>query len=304
LEAASAALQTYCAEAGVSYVASIISNGTDWPGDVDGFVARHCIRQAQISFDGLSTNHNKRRRYRKGFGPGDSFARAVELVDRLVRCARVDLRFNIDRGNQGDLIPFISFARARGWFEAPYAAVLQPARLASYSGASAFMRGHELTLEEFDALRAAARAEIGDGERVEESEIPDGLPLPKTSVCAALATHSVVVGAEGRTYRCGLQVGEVARAVGTLSAAISPEGEAPDAGWWESFDPTLAPSCSRCSFLPVCWGGCPKKHLEGDQHAIQEQGRYWRNNLPRLIAAAAGIEGLCDPVIPPELQFR
>jgi uncharacterized protein len=112
------------------------------------------------------------------------------------------------------------------------------------------------------------------------------------------------VGAEGRTYRCGLQVGEVARAVGTLSAAISPEGEAPDAGWWESFDPTLAPSCSRCSFLPVCWGGCPKKHLEGDQHAIQEQGRYWRNNLPRLIAAAAGIEGLCDPVIPPELQFR
>lgn len=304
LEAASAALQSYCASAGVSYVASIISNGTLWPSDVEGFIARNRIRQVQISLDGLSANHNKRRRYRKEFGQGDSFNAAVDLVDRLVQCVRVDLRFNIDRGNQDDLLPFVAFARARGWFRAAFPAVLQPARLASYSGASAFMRNHELTLEEFDALRAAVRAGLGEAERVEESETPDGVLRPKSSVCAALATHSVVVGAEGHTYRCGLQVGEKKRAVGDLSSPPPAINESQDAGWWETFDPTVSASCSRCSFLPICWGGCPKKHLEADDHAIREQGRYWRTNLPRLVASSAKITDLITSEIPMEQQFR
>jgi uncharacterized protein len=306
LEAASRALQAYCVDAGVSYVASIISNGSEWPEDVEAFVARNRIRQVQISFDGLQINHDKRRRYRKGYGAegASSFARAVELVDRLVECARVDVRFNTDRGNQDDLLPFIEFAGKRGWFEAQFPAVLQPARLAAYSASSAFMRKQELPLEAFDVLRARARDAIGPAATIEESEAPDGLPRPKTSVCAALAANSVVVGAEGLTYRCGLQVGEIGRAVGSLSARPQGGKIGQDAGWWEAFDPTAAPSCSQCSFLPVCWGGCPKKHLEGDQHAIQEQGRYWRNNLPRLIAAAAGMADAPNLAVPLELQFR
>jgi uncharacterized protein len=216
----------------------------------------------------------------------------------------VDLRFNIDRGNRDDLVPFIHFARDRGWFDALFPAVFQPARLASYSIASGFMRHHELSLDEFDALRAVVRAEIGTDARIEESEVPDGFPYPKTSVCAALAANSLVVGAEGLTYRCGLQVGETKRAVGALATRGVPVESATDARWWDTFDPTKAPSCSKCSFLPICWGGCPKKHLEGDQHAIQEQGRYWRNNLPRLIARAAGIDDLSDAVVPEALQFR
>ena len=307
IEEASAALQADCAARGVSYVASIISNGSAWPDDVEDFVSRHRIRQVQISFDGLRANHDKRRRYRKGFGgPGvSSFDRAVTLVDRLVRCTRVDIRYNIDRGNSGDLLPFIRFARQRGWFDAVYRAVFQPARVASYSAASAFMRARELPLEEFDRLRAMVRAELGPEAPPEESEVPDGFPHPKTSVCAALAANSVVVGADRLTYRCGLQVGERSRAVGSLSGHEAPERRpGSDASWWAAFDPTERPPCSACSFLPICWGGCPKRHLEDDGHALAEQGRYWRTNLPRLIAKAAGFTTVEQDVIPERLQFR
>jgi uncharacterized protein len=38
-------------------------------------------------------------------------------------------------------------------------------------------------------------------------------PLPRTSVCTALAKDSIVVGADGNHYRCGLQVGEKNRPV-------------------------------------------------------------------------------------------
>ena len=150
---------------------------------------------------------------------------------------------------------------------------------------------------EYDALRDAVRARAGGNFRVEESEAPEGFPVPRSSVCAALANDSMVVGADQRLYRCGLQVSEPHRAVGVLNReAAGPFriiGQdsvlSAQRTWWDEFDPTKLPSCSRCSFLPICWGGCPKKHLDEDQHALAEQGAYWRRNLARLVAEGVGL---------------
>jgi uncharacterized protein len=304
LEPASLALQNLAADLNVAYSASVISNGTCWPPAVGEFVRRHKIRQVQISFDGLRANHNKRRRYRKGYGPVggvSSFDSAVSLVDELVRHVRVDLRFNIDRGNHDDVIPFLKFARDRGWFSARQRVVFQPARLSSYTERSAFMRNVELSIAEYDQIRATVRDEAERIIAVEEAEVPDKFPYPRNSVCAALAKDSIVVGADAKLYRCGLQVSETGRSIGTMALSSSPFlpilGESPigkdsDENWWKRFDPTALPTCSRCSFLPVCWGGCPKKHLEEDRHAILEQGAYWRRNLARLVAEGVGTT--CD----------
>ena len=313
IESASTELQRMCAAEGFQFVGSVISNGTEWPDDVEDFVKRHKLRQVQISFDGLQVNHDRWRRFRKPTSAQldehrstSSFERAVALVDRLVQCVRVDLRFNSDRKNQVDLIPFIHFARSRGWFTAKFPAVFQPARLAAYTGSSAFMRSRELSLAEFDSLRAAVRQELEGEARVEESEVPDAFPYPRTSVCAALAKHSLVVGADGLIYRCGLQVGELGRAIQSLRPVgfADDNDVGRDGEWWNGFDPTLLPTCSVCSFLPICWGGCPKKHLDRDEHALREQGRYWRTNLPRLIARAASFETYSPGEFSEADQFR
>lgn len=292
LESASVALQAMCLDEGVVYHASVISNGTVWPEDVGGFLSRHRIRQVQVSFDGMAENHNRRRRFRNLESPyasQGSFDLIATLVDRLLDHVRVDLRFNADSHNQGDLLPFVEFAKERGWFSRKFPAVIQPARLAAYTDHASFLRKTEMHAETYDVLRDSVRAWAGTKIRVEESEVPDGFPYPKTSVCAALAFRSEVFGADGLTYRCGLQVGDERRAVG----AIRPEEAKrrfPDLEWWNAFDPTMLPNCSRCSFLPICWGGCPKKHLDRDQHALDEQSQYWRTNLPRLVAARFGCE--------------
>ena len=301
LEQASLALEELCAQLNVAYSASVISNGTCWPAGIEDFVQRHKIRQVQISFDGMRGNHDKRRRYRKGHADPrkpSSFDEAVRLVDELVQHVRVDLRLNIDRGNQDDVIPFLAFARARGWFSGRHRVVFQPARLSSYTQHSAFMRNVELSIEEYERIRALVREEAQKNISVEEAEVPDKFPYPRTSVCAALARDSVVVGADAKLYRCGLQVGEAGRSVGKMKGSDSTlfpilsdtsTQRSSDEAWWKTFDPTVLPTCSRCSFLPVCWGGCPKKHLEEDRHAILEQGAYWRRNLPRLIAEGVGL---------------
>ena len=164
LNAASSEIQAICVEFGASYRASIISNGSSWPDDVEAFVTQNKIIQAQISFDGLKARHDKSRRYRKSFDPDkslSSFDRAVELVDKLVMVTRVDVRYNIDRKNVVDLFPFLDFAESRDWFRAPFPAVFQPARLAYYSEKTKFMRNFELGVEEFDELRENCKASVG-----------------------------------------------------------------------------------------------------------------------------------------------
>jgi len=298
LEDASSSLQKLCNELKVSYHASIISNGTCWPKDVERFIKQNRIRQVQISLDGLRNNHNKRRRYRKEFvdlAKQSSFDECIELIDKLLDYTRVDVRFNFDKQNSVDWSGLLEMAQKRNWFKKPYKAVIQPARISAYSEHSSFMRNAELSFEEFQFIRTAIKKHLPENVTVEESEIPDGFPYPRFSVCAALAKDSVVVGAEGALYRCGLQVGENNRIVGELGASQSfiplPQlSQTPinnDSKWWDNFDVTELPKCSKCSYMPICWGGCPKKHLEGDTHALDEQTKYWHKNLPKQIAKRA-----------------
>jgi uncharacterized protein len=305
LEAASLALQRHCAAAGVTYHASAISNGTCWPDAVGDFVRRHALRQVQISFDGLRDNHDKRRRYRRDYRPSaeaSSFDRAVGLVDQLLEHTRVDVRFNVDPGNMDDFAGFVAMAKSRGWFDAPFRCVVMPARLQAFSDRSAFMRRREVTDEEFDAIEEHARCALPP-EALDAQDVVDGFPFPRTSVCGALADDSAVVGADGLEYRCGLQVGERHRAVGRFGSAQDDESF-PDADWWKAFDPTTRPTCSRCSFLPVCWGGCPKRHLDDSRADLDREGRFWRHYLPRQIAAGFGERPPTGFAYSPVDQFR
>ena len=325
IEECSLALQAMCRDLHVHYQASIISNGTLWPDDVGAFVERHAISQVQVSFDGMTSRHDKVRRFRPGKDRQaglSSFGLATSLIDRLANFCRVDARFNLDRANAADLLEFVREARRRGWFEKPFPVVIQPARVADYSERSGFLKSHKLSLVEFDQIRADLRSasKAGSEFAIEESEAPDGYPYPKTSVCAALVDDSSVLGADGRVYRCGLQVSESHRAVGSFRptdefVASGPKRvipiasqtnvvEATQASWWQSFDPCQQPTCSVCSFLPICMGGCPKKHLEGDRQSLDEQGAYWRQNLARLLSNAARPGSSSDFQIPLVHQFR
>lgn len=325
LEAASLALQAMCREIDVKYRASIISNGTLWPPDVPGFIARHAIGHVQISFDGLKTRHDKIRRFRatggkRGSSAQSSFTLAADLVSQLADCVRVDARFNIDRHNADELERFVLFGKERGWFGKRFPVVIQPARVSDYSERSGFLKSRKLSLREFDKIRANLRAAAGTEISVEESEVPDGYPYPRTSVCAALVNDSSVIGADGRVYRCGLQVSEPHRAVSTfrerekpgsqsagrtIPIAVEVQGGADaQAKWWDEFDPCAQPTCSKCSFLPICMGGCPKKHLEGDRSSLDEQGAFWRQNLGRLLVTAYEPGANCEFEIPISQQFR
>ena len=299
LEATSSQIQSLCASLAVTYSASIISNGTAWPRDVRDFIKRHRIRQVQITFDGMKKTHDQRRRFTRKSDLGrSSFEEASSLISELVNECRVDLRYNMDNRNKSEFISFVEFAVQQGWFAAKHRATLQPARVAAYTEKSRFVDRIGIPIGEFEALKKRAVPLLPMG-TMEEPETISGYATPKTSVCAALSKNAIVVGADQRTYRCGLQVSEPHRAVGNLNSSpfqiLSNQDAPSDDLWWDGFDPTTLASCSACSFLPICLGGCPKKQLERDQEALDAQSIYWRDNLARLICKTANI---------PEIPFR
>ena len=276
-----------------------------WPENLQEFISRHKIRQVQISFDGLKESHNRKRRFRKEYlnGENNSFDIIIALVDKLLDFVQVDIRLNINWKNKDETEEFINFIIDRGWFSKKYPAVFQPARIASYTERSAFLKDKQLSLPEFDRVRMNVSQKLNLIAKVEESEVPDGYPFPKNYVCAALSKDSFVVGADKLIYRCGLQVGEKNRAVGSIEYNEN-NLTFSDASWWEDFDPTLLSSCSKCSFLPVCMGGCPKKHLDNDQKALDEQSLYWRINLATKVLNYTGHKSKEKIILDVADQFR
>lgn len=299
IERASMAIQALCSELGVSYDASMLTNGTLWPDDSRTFVERHRITRLQVTFDGMAKSHNKTRFHRTSSNV-DQFEAACRLVDQLAPLITVDIRFNLSPQNRPELIEFTRFGLTRGWFEPHHYAQLQIAKLTPYSTEVDFLRKIELTFADFEAARDEVRKVVPQG-KLDRTANLDNYPAPRESVCAAIAQDSIVIGADGNIYNCGLQVTEPFRAVRSLSA---PGAETGQADFWDTFDPTLAPSCSRCSFLPLCWGSCPKLHLEEDRASLEQQSEYWRAMLPRRLSASMGVKLRAGFALGESDQFR
>jgi uncharacterized protein len=320
LEECSRALQEKCRELGVTYSASIASNGTRWPTDLGAFVAEHKLRECQITFDGLATRHNKTRRLRPEHREGQRtpFDETWDLVGRLGEFARVDVRINVDERNFDDVLPFVKQARAAGWMDKPFPVIIYPAKLFRASEVVDFIRDTELDGQRIEALSSTCFADQNWPKGVEVQT----LPAPRASTCGALVQGTETIGPDRRLYRCALQLSEPHRAVGTLTSATPapaeparrPKGrvhlpvvaDSPasnDQAWWDAFDPTTRPRCSQCSFLPLCWSGCPKKHLENDGWAIAERGTHFRANLRPMIGRLVGARGDFAPLDEAD-QFR
>lgn len=304
LELASNSLQTLCEDMGVTYEASMLSNGTMWPCDRREFVKKHKLVRVQISFDGIEKTHNKIRRKRNKFEHtcDNQFLEAVDVVNDLHEVIWVDVRFNISKVNFREAISFAEESIARGWFQDVSKAKLQLAKITAYTDKIDFIRKNDIGYSDFESLRDEIRAIVED-KYLDISSAVEDYPKPRKSVCSAIADNSVVVGAEGMLYNCGLQIGEVEKSIGKLKSSShagnqkvywmnnsrNDSSHRENVEFWNNFNPADMTKCKVCSFLPLCWGACPKLHLDKDQKYLDQQSEYWRKMLPKRLSASTGV---------------
>ena len=86
------------------------------------------------------------------------------------------------------------------------------------------------------------------------------------SECAIRNRNALSVDPEGNVYQCWENIGNKKRTIGRLDS----EGNLTDINQTElnrnlyGADPIATPKCIKCSYLPLCGGGCPIQRLQNE----------------------------------------
>ncbi|NNM67364.1 MAG: radical SAM protein [Spirochaetales bacterium] len=215
------------------------------------------IREIQVTLDGLSEVHDRRRPHRAGLS---SFDRIVSGIDAALGAGiSINLRMVVDRENLGEIPGLAQFAIDRGWTKNP--------RFKTQLG-----RNYELHTCQSEAQRLYSRAElyrdVFDFVRrfphILEFHKPafslakflwenGELPQPLFDACPGAKTEWAF-DASGKIFACTATIGKPGEELGTFYPKVNLKDQ--KVAEWEDRDVTTIPECQNCSLALACGGGC------------------------------------------------
>ena len=235
-----------CDKSGVSYDASITTNGYLLDEKTCEELRERRVSQVQVSLDGPPEIHDLMRPLTSGRG---TFWEIVRNLRHAVDYFDVSVRINADRRNvphaerllqiladeglSGKMsIGLGQLVTVNGGSEAPSA---------SYS--SPCFTNHEYALAEQEFQDLAAAYGFASG----------AAPVPLGTPCTAVRSNELVVGSRGELYKCYESVGNPRDVVGNIRHYNEADGRL---ARWLKYDPFSDDECKSCIALPVCMGGC------------------------------------------------
>lgn len=283
----------YCDDHGVIYKGSMICNGTNWPEDVHGFLDATRIYRVQFTLDGPEKFHNKRRGIiasQKSPHREKSYDEVMKTVSSVIEKAIVYLRINVDPNIGSGCLELIDEFRERGWFDPkyrfyPYVAVINP--MTEHCGFIGESEKFKAFKEEFVQIKkkfAEKLTEYSHGGKVFEKIMY--YPNRRIINCAAVNKNSAIFGPNGLMYKCGLDVGDNFRAhdaVGQGEELFSNLETKLDSERWNKYDPFTHSRCKECQYLPVCLGGCPRTHMEGEEEKIKASSEFFEQSFGHMV---------------------
>lgn len=261
-------------EVGATFQQFMVTNGYLLRSDVvDRLSELGHWRNLQVTLDGDATTHDVKRPNTAG---KPTFGRVVDNLTYAAERLPMAVRMNVDMLNPDGCHRLLDLLAARG--------LAKRLRIA-FAPIHPFGQGcHDIAEKEqvkVTSNETFAAAEIG---LVAHANLlgfstPGRLSGPWLEQCQAVSTNTIVVEPDGSLQRCWIEVGEDDKRVGHITQPLDLSDERNLR--WLRFDPVRDNPCRGCDVLPVCFGGCPHRHLE---HAPTEftcnQIRY---NLREMI---------------------
>lgn len=247
-------------------VSDIITTGYALNEEVIKILQEINIVDMQITLDGDKTSHN---RIKHTTDCDDAFSRTLENIDLLTKVApqiHITFRINLTKQNIDEYVPLYHYLMGR------------------YKGANigiapAFVMDrkskHKMSVENnYFFNRRDATKYVLNLFHQEGIHSPWLLyPQQACSECAIRNQSSISFDPEGYAYKCWEIIGERKYAIGQLDGEGNLININPVALNRQLFGAdTLSDSvCSKCSYLPICNGGCPL-------HRIQNEFEGWMND--------------------------
>ena len=233
-----------CETYNVNYCASMISNGYLFNDESIREIDNLCIKDIQITLDGIKEVHEKRRPM---IGGTSSFHQIVENIIRINNetSAVVKLRINVDKSNIDRAHQLIEYCSNLGLHNIDLTLGLMKAFGCDHSCGNA--NDELFSMFEFsqEYLKFREHAKKLGFERA----VNKMTPKYKINSCTMDAPNSYVVDPEGFVYKCISQVGQPSNSIGNVKLEF-------DSNAHKRISPFANKLCSKCVYFPICKGGC------------------------------------------------
>lgn len=256
------------------YAASMISNGYLLnKQNVDRLVELK-VRTVQVTIDGPSETHNKKRPLKNGQG---SFSTILENIDYASTRMGVGVRVNVDQSFSIQIVAeLLEELKARELERkiGVYFGQLEPSTSVCANIAESCYGAISFAGVETEYYRLL----LENGFRVEK------LPSPMAIFCMAQGVNGFVVDPKGNICRCWNHIGDDKQSIGHIADQI--KYDHPNFARLFDVDPFKLAECRACSVLPVCMGGCPDRRISKEMEK-DEMCESWKFNLEPMLETIA-----------------
>ena len=256
-----------CRECGVSYSASIITNGYLVDEGVAELLKEWCVSFAQVTIDGKPETHNSRRILRVQNTEG-TYRRVVDGVKFLTSAGiSTAVRMNVDRSNLGGTEECIAFLAEA--IPDKSNVLFSPGQVMDYEKSNPDC----LSNAEYGAVLLRSMKQC----------MTHGLPfsqkfsLPRfrPSYCTATQSGGFVIDPEGLVYKCWNDIGiheySIGDIFGLIENGLADEFSCSD---WGKYSHMNYEACRECRLLPVCAGGCSRMAVHFGRSPECESCKY------------------------------
>lgn len=234
---------------------SIITNGTLLGKKASDLFSKFPLDSMQITLDGDSASHNRKRFFQSGEGTFDIILKNVSEFLKINPKCRVTFRVNVDNTNKEEYISVHNMLKER--FKEYFVSV--------YPGILRANKGCE------DETFFTSSQHLEFNTELWKNNIKSMYPCHLSKGCCATSISSYVIGPEGELYLCWEHAGNSKKIIGNIDGMPGP-GTRRYPDYMLRGTCFSDPRCLECGLLPICSGGCPDKRIanlrDGDNYDL------------------------------------
>lgn len=240
----------------IEYSAKMVCNGYLLNKEIANDVERLKIKNIQITLDGNSEIHDKRRPL---LGGGPTYHKIMNNLKYLLsvnNTVTIDIRSNIDRRNMNEYHQFHDEFRKE----------ISDSRVTLYPGFVSDILSDECVSVEDNISEGGYKAQFAlDIFHHYGIEIKAFLPKFRRHSCVASKYFAFVIGPEGEIYKCWRMVGNKKQTLGNVRSGLD---MTKFSRYLVGADYTRDQRCLDCEFITLCGGGCPLIRLRNKEENL------------------------------------
>ena len=262
-------LISLCEEKDIKYFSGMTTNGVLLDLETSKKLAKDCkISNVQITIDGMREVHNKRRILING---EDSYGIIMKNIEDCKEIMSIAVRINVDKENADGIEALVRcFIEEKKWAQNPQ---FYFAPVDKYNESCGIEKSSCLQGEEFARFVDKHKRISYDLNR---DDVAKGFfPSRKSIFCSAETVFNYVIDPEGYLYTCWHYVNVKDRSIGHISKPFVINKEYSK---WLLSD--LPIECEKCTYLPMCQGGCGDFRISEDKEPQCFHAAYsYKDNL-------------------------